>query len=339
MSQAHRFIFRAPDPPAHLEPLNVGSSDIAEWLLARDPQAILAYGDMAADEYAKAFAVARTLNADVIDDLYYNLIDTFDRGGTVHDFRDGIMPTLKAKGWLRGNETEIASRLNLIFYTNANRAMADFDYDKAIKNAKLMPYRTAFSAEDGRVRHPPHSKSDHRAWDGITLPITHPFWAKWGTRHIGFGCRCNSAALTRSQYARGSYAETSADDLAQREARLGAPVFASPAASTAAKVAGIIGDTNANAMPGLPPVDAAQAIADGQRAANAAVEQAHNNASIARLLDLGMGVRPADPPQHATETSQDIASEFSAVDAMSRLTAATQATLRHLRAKRSPKAS
>jgi hypothetical protein len=249
-------LFDAADrPPRQLLPLQVGAKDIEEWLLAKSPTAIGAYNTIGAEEYARSFTAAQTAGTDIADDLYFGIVDVVGRGGTEQDFSRLVTPILKSKGWLGGDDRAIATRVALIYDTNLRLARAAGRWNRYQASKSGLPYVRGVTAEDERVRHPPKSPlSDHRAFDGIILPLDHPFVAKYWTP-LGFRCRCQWIQMTRSQLARYPGGITSEADLAEREKRLGPPVFASPAAPIKSQLASMVDATNAERMPGMPAVD------------------------------------------------------------------------------------
>lgn len=256
--------FRADPKRAKLLPLQVDAPDIEEWLLARDPQASGSWRDIGREEYARAFTAAQTAGYDVIDDLYYGLVDAIARRSGSEGFEKEVVPILKAKGWLGGDDGAIASRVRLIFDTNLTQARRSGQWQAYQQGKFATPYLRAFTVGDERVRHPPHSKADHRAWDGIVLPIDHPFWQEYGPGHFAFRCRCDSAPITRSQLARMEGGVTSEAELAERKARIGPPVFASPAMPIDNQLATMVAASNdEDRMPGRPTVDARETARRG----------------------------------------------------------------------------
>lgn len=250
-------LFRADPKAKRLLPLQVKAPDIEAWLLARDPQAIGSWRDMGADEYARSFTAAQTAGYDVIDDLYFGIVDNVARGGTEQDFANLVTPILRDKGWLGGDANEIANRVRLIYDTNLRLARASGRWQHYQAGKQAAPYVRGITVGDERVRHPPKSKhSDHRAFDGIVLPLDHPFVAEYWTP-LGFRCRCQWVQMTRSQLARWAGGITSEDDLARRRALIGPPMFASPALPIEFQLAGMVqaSNTDASRIPGLPPVD------------------------------------------------------------------------------------
>lgn len=248
-----------------LNPLKVDSEDIRRWIEARNPRPIGHWEEIGAEEYARSFTAARTAGADVVDDLYFAFYDTVAAGGTSADFERLVMPTLKAKGWLSDAAAgTVANRVRLIYDTNLRLARASGQWGRYWATRQALPYLRAVTARDERVRHPPKSASDHRAWDGIILPIDHEFWRRWWTP-LGFRCRCSIIQMSRSQLARFKGGVTSEAELIDREARLGTPIFAAPALGLGPQLSGMVEATNADPMPGRPPVDPRDTAAAGAR--------------------------------------------------------------------------
>jgi uncharacterized protein with gpF-like domain len=243
-------------------PLQTDAADIEAYLLAKDPAASAAWNDMGRAEHARAFTAARTAGTDIVDDLYFGLVDTIERRGTEEDFAKLVTPILRAKGWLGGDEGQIATRVALIYDTNLRVARAAGRWTRYQASKSALPYVEGITAGDGRVRHPPESKdSDHRAFDGIILPLDHPFVAKYWTP-FGFRCRCQWVQVSRSQFARRGLAITTEEDLAGRALRLGEPVI-SILAPLETQLADMVEATNARRMPDMPRVDPIDTAAQG----------------------------------------------------------------------------
>jgi uncharacterized protein with gpF-like domain len=242
-----------------INPLTVNAPDLIRWIEARDPRAIESWRDIGPEEYARAFTAARTAGLDIVDDLYFAFADTIERGGTEVDYAKLVIPTLQRKGWLGGDAGQIASRVALIYDTNLRMARGSGQWERIQRTKSALPYLRAATARDDRVRHPPKSPhSDHTAWDGIVLPVDHPFWLR-GWVPLGFRCRCTIIPMTRSQLARSGRKITTAEDLAQREARLGTPVFITPGAGIPQQLASVaaIENNRRDRMGGLPIIDVA----------------------------------------------------------------------------------
>lgn len=242
-------------PAGRLNPLRVDSEDIRTWVEARKPLALNHWNDIGREEHARSFAVARTAGQDIIDDLYSAFHATVADGGTEVDFSALVMPTLRRKGWLPdATDEQVATRIRLIYDTNLRLARSAGRWARYWSTRSALPYLRGTTGRDERVRHPPKSpESDHRAWEGIILPIDHPFWTRWWTP-LGFRCRCDVIQMTRSQLARRGGTVTSEAELAEREARLGTPIFAAPAAGIGPQLAGMAAQANEDRTPGSPAI-------------------------------------------------------------------------------------
>lgn len=243
--RARLLTFEAPDP------LTVGMADILAYIADRDPTPIGHWRELSAEEYSRSFAVAQTAGYGVVADIYEGLLESVRRGETAKEFAARVMPTLRAKGWISA-PGKAAPRLELIYDTNLRVARGAGRWQRYSRQAAAFPYLRGVTARDERVRHPPRSDSDHRAFDGIILPVRHPFWLRWWTP-LGFRCRCTIIQMTRSQLARWPTGVTSEAELAVLEQRLGEPIFASPASFDAqlAKVASIANEERLPGQPGM----------------------------------------------------------------------------------------
>lgn len=258
----------APNDPT-INPLAVSIDDLIVWIASRDPQAIGSWRQLSSEEYTRSFAAAQTLGANVIGDLYREYMATIESQGTEADFAARVLPILRRKGWLAGTGVDVARRVQLIYDTNLRVSRAAGQWARYQKTFRTFPYLRGVTARDERVRRPPRSDSDHTAFDGIILPAQHPFWSRWFPP-LGFRCRCSVIQMTRSQLARWNSDITTEAELAEREARLGTPIFASPA-SFASQIATIAGISNENRIPGQPAFDLRANAAGGDRVLRAAM--------------------------------------------------------------------
>lgn len=243
-------------------PLTLSVADILAEMGRKDPRAVGHWRELSAEEYSRSFAVARTAGYSVVREIYDELQRAYAAGDTAADFAARLMPFLAQRGWI-GSPGETARRLELVYDTNLRVSRAAGRWARYRKTAGAFPYLRGVTARDERVRHPPRSESDHRAWDGITLPVEHAFWQRWFPP-LGFRCRCTIIQMTRSQLARWPTGVTAADDLAQREARLGVPVFQAPG-SFEAQLAGIASAANDSRIPGQPALDMRAVRSTGAR--------------------------------------------------------------------------
>ncbi len=250
-------------------PISTSITDLIEWIAARDPRPIGHWRELSNDEYTRSFAVARTSGYSIVRDIYDAFSASVGSQEGAEDFVGRLMPLLKSRGWLNGDAGQIAPRLRLIFDTNLRIARSAGRWERYQRTRAAFPYLRGVTARDERVRRPPKSMSDHTAFDGIILPVTHPFWLKYFVP-LGFRCRCSVIQMTRSQLARWPGGVTDAADLADRTARLGTPVFAAPGAF-AEQVQNVIAIGNEQRLPGQPALGMRDARAGGSRVLTAAL--------------------------------------------------------------------
>jgi hypothetical protein len=152
--------------------------------------------DVREAEHLTAFVAAKAMTADILADLHEGVKRGVDEGWSRERFVREMKPLLEAKGWWgrqrmvdpeTGVEREVTvgtpRRLRTIYGTNLRMAQAAGDWARFERNRALRPLL--------RYRHTPQDnpRLEHRAWDGITLPIEHPFWVTHFTPN-GWGCKC-----------------------------------------------------------------------------------------------------------------------------------------------------
>ena len=161
------------------------------------------YRDMMGAEHARAFTVAKMMDADLLADVKASLDDALANGVPFKAWADSIVPTLQAKGWwgrksvvdpLTG-QTIVAglgspSRLQTIYRTNMQSAYAAGAWDAIVDQADLAPFLLYDALDDHRTR------EEHAAWDGTVLPITDSWWSTHYPPN-GWNCRCSVIQLSQ----------------------------------------------------------------------------------------------------------------------------------------------
>lgn len=163
--------------------------------------------DMVGDEHARAFTVAKMMDADLLATVQESLTDAVARGVPFQEWADSIVPTLQAKGWwgrkavvdpATGN-TVVAqlgspSRLQTIYRTNMQSAYAAGQWDAIEEQADLAPFLLYDAVDDHRTR------PEHAAWDGLVLPVTDAWWKSHYPPN-GWNCRCSVIQLSAEEVA------------------------------------------------------------------------------------------------------------------------------------------
>lgn len=159
--------------------------------------------DVWQEAHAKAFTVAGVMKLDVLQDIRGALDKALRDGGTLAEFRKGLLPTLEAKGWIgKGfvidQETgEVLGkrltprRLKTIFETNMQAAYNAGRYTSQLENADSRPYLEYVAILDSRTR------PTHRAQHGKVFRVGDPFWRYFYPPN-GWRCRCRVRARSKA---------------------------------------------------------------------------------------------------------------------------------------------
>jgi len=163
-----------------------------------------AYQDVWQDEHAKAFTVAKAMSMDILTDIRDALDTAMAEGKTFEQFRKELAPILQAKGWwgrkemvdpLTGEKklVQLGSdrRLRVIFNTNMRTAYNVGNWQRSWATRASFPYLIYHHADGLRFPRP-----EHQAWDGVCLPIEHPFW-KTHYPQCAWGCKCSTESVSK----------------------------------------------------------------------------------------------------------------------------------------------
>lgn len=151
--------------------------------------------DMWHEEHARAFTVAGMQRMDILQLFRSNLEEAVRTGLNPQVFRDRMRAALQKEGWWgdvrvtdpKTGEQRITrfneARLQLIYDTNLRMSHSAGRWAAIQRTKKLFPYIVYRTMRDEKVR------ASHRPWDGVVLPVDHPWWhTHWPPN--GWRCRC-----------------------------------------------------------------------------------------------------------------------------------------------------
>ena len=181
-----------------LQPKDAIAAFIQRGLL----QPSYAWQDVWQDEHSRAFAVAGVQRLDVLQVFKDELDRALQQGVDAAAFKKALMPQLAAKGFW-GNvevsdsatgETRITrfndKRLQLIYDVNMRQSAQAGSWSRIARNKKAFPFILYRTKRDEKVR------NTHRAWDGLVLPVDHPFWDTHMPMN-GWRCRCSAFGISQ----------------------------------------------------------------------------------------------------------------------------------------------
>lgn len=153
-----------------------------------------AWDDIWQEAHDRAFVVAGAMKADLLADLAAAVEKAIVEGTSIETFRKDFRKVVADNGWQgwtgEGSPGGFAWRTRVIYETNLRTSYAAGRWHQLTDPATLqmMPYWEYVHNE--RVLNP---RPLHKAWNGLTLPATHPFWKTHFTPN-GWGCRCRIVA-------------------------------------------------------------------------------------------------------------------------------------------------
>lgn len=142
--------------------------------------------DLWQSEHDRAFMVAGATKAGILADLAAAVDKAIVQGTGYDAFKKDFRKIIAEKGWLlspagQGKDGKGAWRARLIYRTNMSTSYAAGRWAQIVATGlPLVVYRHGGSL-DPRIQ--------HLTWDGLILPIEHPFWASHAPPN-GWGCSC-----------------------------------------------------------------------------------------------------------------------------------------------------
>lgn len=143
------------------------------------------WDDIAGQAHDRAFMVAGAMKADLLADLAGAVDSAIAEGTGLEAFRARFREIVSERGWHgwtgEGTRRGEAWRTRVIYRTNAATTYAAGRWAQLMEGGfPLLVYRHGGSREP---------RPQHLAWDGLTLPPDHEFWASHAPPN-GWGCSC-----------------------------------------------------------------------------------------------------------------------------------------------------
>jgi len=199
-----------PEPvPAGLRPGIVEPAEaIARFQRRGLLQPTFRWEDMWQEEHAHAFAAAAVTELDVLGTMRDEIDLAVREGRSLDGFRDAIREKLAKAGWWGDIEVQDPAgvepprlvrfddrRLETIFDVNMRQSHAAGRWDRIWRRRQRFPLLMYRTMRDERVR------ASHARWDGLVLPVEHPFWRTHYPPN-GWRCRCTAFALDERELQR-----------------------------------------------------------------------------------------------------------------------------------------
>lgn len=161
--------------------------------------------DVMLDEHAHAFTVAKSAGYDVLADIHGALQKAIDGRQDFDEFKKGLEPLLKAKGWwgkaqqidpLTGKPVEVqlgsVRRLQTIYWANVSTAYAAGEWERSWRTRRVLPYLEYLISTAA------HKREEHLAWVGTILEVEDPWWDDHYPPN-GWNCQCRIRQLSEEE--------------------------------------------------------------------------------------------------------------------------------------------
>ena len=169
--------------------------------------------DVAPEEHAYAFTVAKSHGYEILDDIRSALDDAITNQVPFEQFRQRLKPILKEKGWWgrrfskdpKDGATKLVQlgsdrRLRTIYWANTASAYAAGEWERIQRTKRMLPFlRYVISTAD-------HKRPEHKVWVDIILPVDDPFWRTHYPPN-GWLCKCRVFQITRREAIRRGWTE------------------------------------------------------------------------------------------------------------------------------------
>lgn len=143
--------------------------------------------DIWQEQHSHAFVVAGATHDGLVADLYNAVAKAKEAVGYA-EFQKSFPEIVKKHGWAHNGAPGWRSKV--IYDTNVTQSYNAGREQQMQAVKHLRPY--------GQYRHTSieHPRLEHKAWDGLILPLDDPWW-NTHTPQNGWGCKCKKYSLSR----------------------------------------------------------------------------------------------------------------------------------------------
>lgn len=196
---------------ASVIPVGLPPREAVEHFRRKGMQVSFAWQDVAAEQHARAFTVAKVARLDILEDIRTAVDAAIAEGETFADFKRRTIPVLQEKGWwgrarmvdpADGEERDVqlgsVRRLETIYDTNLRTQHAAGAWSLVQRTKDRRPYLRYVHLDNA------HPRKEHQAWHGLVLPVDDRFWL-YAYPPNGWGCHCSVQQLSERDVARYGY--------------------------------------------------------------------------------------------------------------------------------------
>lgn len=179
--------------------------EVTRFFDTKKSQPTFDWRDIAPEEHAYSWTVAKSAGYDILDDVRTEMDDAIRNRVPFDQFRKQLTPVLQSKGWwgkakaidpLDGSSKTVQlgspRRLKTIYWANTRSAHAAGEWERTQRNKAFLPF-LLYTLSVSERRRP-----EHEGWVGVVLPIDHAFWNTHYPPN-GWGCECGVRQISRRE--------------------------------------------------------------------------------------------------------------------------------------------
>lgn len=169
--------------------------------------------DVAPEEHAFAWTVAKSTEHDVLEDIRAATDDAVTNRVPFEEFQKRLTPILQEKGWWGrkavtdpkdGSDKVVQlgspRRLKIIYWANTRTAYAAGEWERTKRTERFLPFLMY------TLSHAEHKRPEHESWVGTVLPVNDPWWNTHYPPNA-WGCECGVRQITQRDAERRGWSE------------------------------------------------------------------------------------------------------------------------------------
>lgn len=192
---------------------------VREYLARKSLVPSFAFEEIAPEEHAHKFVIAKMTQVDLLRDMRDSLRRAVSDGVPFEQWKADIEPMLRKRGWWGVKEVtdprtgEIVQarlgsprRLRTIYNANVRTSYAVGQWERIQANKQLLPY-LIYTLGPSEEHRPLHLDKE-----GLILRADDPFWDEWYFPN-GWGCKCGVRQISEREATRRGYTGAPAPDI------------------------------------------------------------------------------------------------------------------------------
>jgi len=204
---------------------------VRAWEMRAPLKPTVRWTEMMHEQHAVAFTVAKVAKLDLLRQIQTSLDSVIRTGGTLEEWKKGLIPTLQSAGWwgtvankeLTGTDQPVIineRRLRTIYDTNVRMSLASGNWARIQAQKDVLPYLPSTSE---------HKRPLHMAWYGTLLRVDHPWWQTHFPPN-GWFCKCHFEQVSERRMRKMGWSITPVGDIATGPAQEFIPASGKPIA-------------------------------------------------------------------------------------------------------------